>query len=114
MRILFVCTANVDRSPAAEIAFKAIAGDAHESRSAGTSATAHRPLRAADLEWADIVAVMEDAHRHEIERRWPDQGPKIRVLDVPDCFHRDDPALRRALESRLTGLLAGRGGMIGP
>ena len=114
MRVLFVCTANLDRSPAAEIALKAMAGDAHESRSAGTSPTAHRPLDEPDLNWADIVAVMEVAHRSAIARRWPHQMSKVRVLDIPDRFRRDDPALRQILESRLGDLLSGGGGMIGP
>ncbi len=36
MRVLFVCLGNICRSPAAEGAFRALAGDAHEIDSAGT------------------------------------------------------------------------------
>jgi predicted protein tyrosine phosphatase len=112
MRVLFVCTANLDRSPAAEAVWRAIAGGSHESRSAGTSPTARRPLTAVDLDWADVVAVMEARHHELIAGRWPEHVGKVRVLDIPDRFGRDDPALRSALEDRLRGLLAERDGMI--
>ena len=37
MKILFVCLGNICRSPAAEGVFRAVAGDAHQIDSAGTS-----------------------------------------------------------------------------
>ncbi len=108
-----MCTGNVDRSPAAEAVLAAIGNGAHETRSAGTSQTAPRPLGEADLDWADVVAVMEEGHRDVIALRWSAHIDKVRVLGIPDRFQRDDPALRVVLESRLRDVLAAHGGMIG-
>jgi len=113
MRLLFVCTGNIDRSPTAEAVVKAIGGGAHETRSAGTGPGAPRPLAEPDLEWADVVAVMEERHRQVIAARWPDKLAKVRVLDIPDRYHRGDSALRAILERRLGNVLFERGGMIG-
>lgn len=78
----------------------------HETRSAGISPFCPRPVTAADLAWADVVAVMEPDHRTFIVERWPGLAGKVRVLDIEDRYHRHDPALRALLESRLWDLLA--------
>ncbi|HET7875686.1 MAG TPA: phosphotyrosine protein phosphatase [Methylomirabilota bacterium] len=106
MRLLFVCTGNVVRSPAAEVVMRQIGQGAHETRSAGISPFCLRPVSGEDVRWADVVAVMEDDHGAFIAERWPKAAPKIRVLGIEDRYHRDDPALLAALESRLWGLLA--------
>jgi predicted protein tyrosine phosphatase len=107
VRILFVCTANVDRRPPAEIALRALCPGVHETRSAGTSAGAARRLSGEDLDWADLVVVMEERHRELIRARWPERAASARVLGIPDRDARDDPALRSVLEARLPDLLAG-------
>ena len=79
---------------------------AHETRSAGISPFCPRPVTGADLGWADVVAVMEADHHTFLAERWPDLAHKVRLLDVEDRYHRQDPALRSLLESRLRDLLA--------
>ncbi len=106
MRFLFVCTGNVARSPAAEALMRELLPGAHESRSAGISQFCPRPVTGEDVGWADVVAVMEADHRAFIAERWPEATSKLRLLDVEDHYHRDDPALRALLESRLWDLLA--------
>lgn len=113
MRILFVCTGNVSRSPTAEEVCQRITNGAHETRSAGISMFCPRPINEGDVRWADLVAVMEEDHRAFILERWPDTGPKVRVLGIEDRYHRRDPALIHLLEVKLGELLAetGTGGM---
>lgn len=115
MNFLFVCTGNVSRSPAAEGVLRQMTDGSYETRSAGISPFCPRPLRGDDVGWADVVAVMEEDHRAFIVERWPEAVSKIRLLDIEDRYHRDDPVLRRLLETRLGALLAEleSGGIIG-
>lgn len=106
MKVLFVCTGNIARSPAAEAVLGQISRGAHETRSAGISAFCARPLSQKDLRWADVVAVMEQDHRTFILKRWPEVAPKIRVLEIEDRYQRRDPVLLRLLEDKLATLLA--------
>jgi len=115
VRVLFVCTGNISRSPAAEEVFQRLTNGAHETRSAGISAFCPRPISGEDLRWANLVAVMEEEHRAFILARWPEAGPKLRVLGIEDRYHRRDPALIHLLEVKLGELLAevGSGGQLG-
>jgi predicted protein tyrosine phosphatase len=101
-RILFVCTANVDRSPTAEQIY---AGDPrYEVLSAGTAEFATIPINDRILAWADRIFVMnenEDRHLSEIRRRFPDLARPIVDLDVEDRWFRDDPELVALLQRRL-------------
>ena len=78
-RILFVCTANVDRSRTAEDLY---ADDPrYEVRSAGTAPFATLPLTRDLLLWADRVFVMnerEDPTATLIKMRFPGRGPADR------------------------------------
>ncbi len=105
MRLLFVCTGNVSRSPAAEAVVRELAPGAHQTRSAGISPFCPRPVTGADLEWAEVVAVMEPDLEVFIARLWPGLARKVCVLHIEDRYHRHDPALRALLESRLSELL---------
>ena len=59
-RALFLCSRNRLRSPTAEAVFAAWPGV--ETDSAGLAPDADTRLSAEQLEWADIVFVMERAH----------------------------------------------------
>lgn len=65
-RVLFVCTANVCRSPMAEAIFNALASDAgvpYEARSAGTAALAGEPMTPHAREVLEEVGVYPGEHR---------------------------------------------------
>jgi predicted protein tyrosine phosphatase len=102
-RILFVCTANIDRSPTAEELY---AGDPrYEVLSAGTADFATIPINDRILAWAERIFVMnerEDGHLSAIRRRFPELDRPIVDLDVEDRWFRSDPELVALLRARLT------------
>lgn len=70
-------------------------------RSAGLRADARRRVSERDLEWADVVFVMEREHKATLRTRFSHlELPPIDVLDVPDDFGFMDPRLQEML--RLT------------
>jgi protein-tyrosine phosphatase len=101
-RILFVCTANVDRSRTAEDLYRH--DERYEVRSAGVAPFATVILTRDLLLWADRVFVMnerEDQHRTLIRIRFPDVDRPLVDLDVEDRWHRGDPELVKLLTRRL-------------
>ena len=101
-RILFVCTANVDRSRTAEDLYRN--DDRYEVRSAGVAPFATVVVTRDLLLWADRVFVMnerEDQHRTLIRIRFPDVDRPLVDLDVQDRWHRGDPELVKLLTRRL-------------
>ena len=66
MKVLFVCNQNENRSKTAESLFSNKFG----TKSAGLYNK--KPVTKKQLEWADIIAVMEDSQRSEIAKRYPE------------------------------------------
>lgn len=64
--VLFVCSANRLRSPTAEQVFSTWPGI--ETDSAGISAGATVLLTSEQIDWADIIFVMEKTHRSKLTR----------------------------------------------
>jgi predicted protein tyrosine phosphatase len=97
-RILFICTANIDRSRTAEDLYKH--DPRYEVRSAGTAPFATTPVSRDLLHWADRVFVMcerEDRHATQLRLRFPDVRRPTVDLDVEDRWRRGDPELVRRL-----------------
>ena len=112
MRALFVCRGNVCRSRVAEEIFQVLTwsvggrGD-HEARSAGIDPDpGGRLVSARDVEWADVIVVMETEQLAYIRKRWPLHVGKARILDIPDVYNPDDEELRMRLTDVVRGLLA--------
>jgi predicted protein tyrosine phosphatase len=101
-RILFVCTANIDRSPTAENLY---AGDPrYQVLSAGTAPFAIVPVTQQILQWADRIFVMcdrEDHHKTDILQRFPELQLEIVDLDIEDRWYRGDPELVKRLLEKL-------------
>lgn len=99
--ILFVCSANRLRSPTAEQVFSTWPGI--ETDSAGISNGADVLLSAEQIEWADLIFVMEKTHRNKLNRKFRASLNKKRVicLDIPDDYEFMDPVLVQILESRV-------------
>ena len=102
-RVLFVCTANIDRSPTAEDLLKNVEG--FEVQSAGVWFNARRRISKELIDWADIIFVMEDFHKEVIMTLKPDADKKIVVLNIPDIYLRNDPELISILKVKLAEFL---------
>lgn len=103
--VLFVCSANRLRSPTAEQVFSNWPGI--ETDSAGISNGASVPLSSEQVEWADIIFVMEKTHRTKLNRKFRARLRDKRVvcLDIPDDYEFMDPVLVRVLEKRVSRFL---------
>jgi predicted protein tyrosine phosphatase len=99
--VLFVCSQNKLRSPTAEQVFSG--REDIEVSSAGTNNDACNPLDAEQVEWADIIFVMEKAHRGKITRKFRKSlnGKRIICLDIPDDYEFMDPMLVSLLERKV-------------
>lgn len=107
-RLLFVCGRNRWRSPTAEWLYRR--DDRLEVRSAGTGAASRHRLSLADVQWADLILVMETKHRAWIITNFRSINlPPIETLDIPDDYgYLDDELidlLRRSVEPHLRRLL---------
>lgn len=103
--VLFVCSANLDRSPTAERLFHGWRGK-WEAKSAGIRpALGRNPMTQALIDWADLVLVMEPLHAKYIYAHFKCDPNKMRVLKVEDRYARDDPELIRALEEKALPIL---------
>ncbi|MBU4434640.1 MAG: low molecular weight protein tyrosine phosphatase family protein [bacterium] len=107
-RVLFVCGKNRLRSPTAEQIFSTWPGI--EVSSAGVNADADAPLTGEMVAEADIIFVMEKAHRAKLTRRFKTHLKSARVicLDIPDDYAFMDPELIRILKARATRFLPNR------
>jgi predicted protein tyrosine phosphatase len=105
-KVLFVCSRNQWRSPTAEKIFSN-----HpdlQTRSAGTSRNARRRVTARDVEWADVILVMEEKHKQRLQSDFPGamQHKEVHILDIPDHFPYMDPELVRELHAAVEPLMS--------
>jgi predicted protein tyrosine phosphatase len=100
--VLFVCSRNQLRSPTAEQVFSGRLGI--EVMSAGLDERCDNPLTSEDVEWADIIFVMEKAHRTKLSRQFKRvlKAAQVICLDIPDDYGFMDPALVRLLEIKVS------------
>ena len=98
-RLLFLCSRNRLRSPTAEAT---LSGPGVETDSAGLSPDAEVILSPEQIEWADLIFVMEAIHRTRLNRDYGPhlKGKKVVVLGIPDDFDFMDPQLVKLLESK--------------
>jgi len=103
--LLFICSRNQWRSPTAE---KFYSKDPRVNvRSAGTSPRAKRTVNANDLQWADLIFVMEYKHKDRLKAEYNRvlQHKKIIVLDIPDDYLYMDEELVEVLEQSIEGYI---------
>ena len=100
--ILFICTANVDRSKTAEDLYRD--DERYAVRSRGVAPFAIREVTRDDLDWAERVFVMDekaDQHKTLIQVRFGKVNQPIVDLEIEDLWRRGDPELSRLLLRRL-------------
>ena len=82
-RVLFLCGKNQIRSPTAEEIFAGRPGI--EVRSAGLDHDADNRCSTEDVEWADLIFVMEKSHKAKLSRDFKAQlKAKVICLNIPD------------------------------
>lgn len=137
MKVLFICTGNMCRSPAAEKLlghYGAAAG--FEARSRGTGVQPHFGLHKKmaallkadgvadlahkaslvtepDVDWADLILVMEEAHADALAELFPQSMRKTRLLldygpggDLQDPMGKDDKVFKQVYEALKAAVLA--------
>lgn len=104
-KALFVCAANIQRSPTAEKLFQGWNGR-WEAKSAGIMPEPGGNLLSQKLiDWADVIIVMEPMQSQYIQTQFQRATDKIHVLNVPDIYIRDDPRLKRELLKKVPPIL---------
>lgn len=100
--LLFVCSRNRLRSPTAEQVFADWPGV--ETASAGVDHDADVPVTPELVRWADIVFVMEPAHRRKLSHRHRAHlgATRIVCLGIRDDFDFMAPALVALLVAKVT------------
>jgi predicted protein tyrosine phosphatase len=105
-KLLFICSANRLRSHTAETLFSTYEGI--EVIGAGTDRNAVTPVSGDLIEWADIILVMEKAHRNKLLKKFKSQlkMKRLFVLGIPDTYE--------YMQSELIALLKSKVAMIVP
>ncbi len=90
------------RSPTAEQIFANHPGI--QALSAGLNHDAENPLTPDLVQWAQLIFVMENAHRNKLRKKFKAQLNTQRIisLGIPDDYEYMDPALITLLKTRVT------------
>ena len=106
IKILFVCSMNQWRSPTAEKIYRD--SPTVLTRSAGTNRKARKRVTSDQLQWADIVFVMEQKHRQRLVAEHPSamRYKKLHVLDIPDDYQFMDAELIEQIQAAVDPVLA--------
>lgn len=103
-RLLFICSANHDRSPTAEAMYRQYPG--LETRSTGIFKQ-DKTVRGC-LQWANVIVVMEKHHEAYIRRHFADAVAEkpVYTLHIPDQYLRMQDSLVRLIQERMEPVLA--------
>ncbi|HDP73681.1 MAG TPA: phosphotyrosine protein phosphatase [Candidatus Woesearchaeota archaeon] len=100
MRLLFVCNQGKHKSRTAANLFK----DKDETRYAGLFSLT--PVSKKDVDWAELIIVMEDFQQDELQQRFPDECLKKRIasLGIPDIYYFGQPELVKLIKEKMKKL----------
>ncbi len=103
--LLFICGANKLRSPTAAQVFSRY--PYVETDSAGLNAGADMRISPEQLEWADIIFVMEKSQRIKLAKQFRKHlnGKRVVCLDIPDKYSYMQLELVALLEKKVGPLL---------
>jgi len=104
-RVLFLCSRNRLRSPTAEQVFSTWPN--LDVDSAGLADDAETALTAEQLDWAELIVVMEASHRRRLQARHRARlkGKRVACLDIPDRYAFMQPELVALLLKKAGPLL---------
>lgn len=101
MNVLFLCSQNRLRSPTAEQVFSS--NSSIEVASAGLNNDAENPTTRELVAWADLIFVMEKAHRNRLQKRFKKHlRARVICLDIPDEYEFMDEGLVRLLKAKVS------------
>jgi predicted protein tyrosine phosphatase len=104
LKLLFVCTANIDRSPTGEDIYRG--QPEFEAKLAGTEdGYATVPLSKELIEWSDIIFCMERHHRSGVLKINRQAAKKTVVLDIQDHYYRNQPELVNLIKYKVSKYL---------
>jgi predicted protein tyrosine phosphatase len=104
LKLLFVCSANQDRSPTGEDIYKNQPG--FEAKSAGTMLEYARvPISKELIDWADLILCMENQHRVKVLKLNLDAKGKTVVLNIPEIYYHGHPELVRLIKEKVSNIL---------
>ncbi|WP_199609642.1 low molecular weight protein tyrosine phosphatase family protein [Flocculibacter collagenilyticus] len=103
--LLFICSRNQWRSPTGEQVWKNHPEVA--ARSAGTSPKAKRTVNVKDIEWADVIFVMEEKHKSRLKAQFTRllDYKDLQVLDIPDEYQYMDEELVSIIKQTVSSYL---------
>ncbi|PZX46327.1 MULTISPECIES: protein-tyrosine-phosphatase [Algoriphagus] len=102
--ILVVCGRNKRRSRTAEYIFKN--DQRFNIRSVGLSPKSERQIKERDIEWSDLIFVMEDGQGNRISGAFRHlEIPEIEVLQIEDEYEYLDEELIEMLTDRINSTL---------
>jgi predicted protein tyrosine phosphatase len=103
--ILFVCSQNKLRSPTAERIFSDIPNI--EVDSAGLNHDAVQPITSEQIEWADVIFVMEKTHKNKLQKNYKRslKSQSVVCLDIPDDYAFMDDELVFILKKKVGSYL---------
>ncbi|BAZ10623.1 hypothetical protein NIES4071_24460 [Calothrix sp. NIES-4071] len=104
-KLLFICSQNKLRSPTAEAIFSEYEG--LEVESAGLNNGAEVPVSVEAIERADVIFVMEKAHRSKLSKKFKPylKGKRVICLDIPDEYDYMDADLINLLKTKVQHVL---------
>jgi len=105
---LFVCMANMQRSPTAEEIARGLAkanGLPVITKSAGVSPLAERPITKELAREADLIFVMEEYMKNFIIQSYDIEPGRIVNLGIPDIYERGEHQLVKILTESLKPFL---------
>jgi predicted protein tyrosine phosphatase len=97
---LFICSANLNRSKAAErICYNLAQAKGLDiiCESAGVNPAAERKVTRQIADQADMIFVMEDYMKKILIYDFQQPADKIICLDIPDIYYINDPVLEKIL-----------------
>ena len=98
--LLFICSGNIDRSPAAEALFKN--HPIYHAKSAGVGPLTENPVTKEMIDWAELIFCMEHEHKQHLIDHYPAVDiNKIIVLNIPNTYTRNDFELKDLLKFKL-------------
>ena len=98
MKLLFICSLGLQRSPTAAKLFS----EEYETEYAGIYSK-EKPVTKEKLDWADKIFVMEEEHKIELNKLF--KGYKVTVLNISDQYYYGDPNLENILRKKVEKFL---------